>query len=91
MTLDLKGNAAQASWTLGDCSSNQVYDDYTQYTEQCCLLPGEYTLRCKGADVSGFQGGYVEIQGNKYCEGYSWADYYQEHQVTIRGIYTLEI
>ena len=70
------------SWKLGPCSSNHTYYHtkgsswQTEYTERCCLTPGKHILACTGnpADVydikawNAVNGGFLEIQGHKYCD-----------------------
>ena len=73
MTLKLKlktrryGN--EISWTFGrECASNGGYEDESTYIEKCKVRPGVYTLECKDSYGDGWNGGYLEIQGIKYCE-----------------------
>ena len=48
----------------------------TLYTERCCMAPGRYVLTCKGSPYTlndnfgwnGKSGGFLEIQGHKYCD-----------------------
>ena len=53
----------EISWSLGDCSSNQTLGDKQSYTTFCCLNYGNHTLNC----TNGGNGGFIEIQGKKYC------------------------
>ena len=41
--------------------SNQVY------TEQCCQPEGNYQLVCKDVHGNGWHGGFVRINGKRYC------------------------
>ena len=54
----------EISWSLGDCSSNQTLGDKQSYTSFCCLNYGNHTLNC----TNGGNGGFIEIQGKKYCK-----------------------
>ena len=39
--------------------------------QECCLLPGEYTLTCKDSYGDGWHGGFMTIEGQNYCEGFT--------------------
>ena len=87
----MSGNGAHVSWTLGPCANAQSYPHeigYTeygkQYTERCCLPPGDYMLTCKVSSGEGWNGGFMEIQGNRYCHDFLASDE-ASPQVTIRG------
>ena len=41
--------------------SNQVY------TEQCCQPEGNYQLVCKDAHGDGWHGGFLRVNGKRYC------------------------
>ena len=58
------------SWTFGSCISNRAYESYQTYTQDCCLSEGRHELTCKTSKGDGWHGGYVEIQGIKYCEDF---------------------
>jgi hypothetical protein len=58
----------ETSWTLGTCSNESPHVSYRTVAVQCCLAPGEYTLDCKDSHGDGWDGGYVKIDGKKYCE-----------------------
>ena len=59
------------SWTLAHCSSDESYGNYQEYSNQCCLTPGTYTLECKDSYGDGWHGGYIKVDGVKYCESYN--------------------
>jgi len=56
------------SYVIGTCASKQRYRRYQNYEEECCLAPGDYTLECKDSWGDGWHGGYLEIDGKKYCD-----------------------
>ena len=60
--------ANENSWTFGSCSSNDTYQNYATVTEQCCQPAGQYELVCKCSYGDGWHGGYLEINGQRYCE-----------------------
>ena len=62
---------SEISWSLGSCQSNGGYGNNAEYTEQCCLTPGNYNLECKDSYGDGWNGGYIEVKGEKYCESFS--------------------
>ena len=41
-----------------------------QYTEECCLLAGVYTLKCKDSYGDGWHGGFISFKGTEYCENF---------------------
>ena len=55
------------SWIFGNCANSQTYKSKQIYTEKCCQLEGEYELICKDSFGDGWHGGYLEIDGTKYC------------------------
>ena len=63
-----KGDGRQNSWSLGNCSSNQMFDSHMTQTTSCCLTVGNYTLKCMDSGGDGWSGGFITVQGKKYCE-----------------------
>ena len=75
------------SWRLGSCISfnrGLKFSSNKEYTRECCQAPGSYELKCKCSFGDGWHGGYVEIQGKKYCKSFSGGKVKKE-QVTITG------
>ena len=60
------------SYAIGSCVSQQVYGFYDDYEEDCCLAPGTYSMDCKCSFGDGWHGGYVEINGVKYCDDFEF-------------------
>ena len=87
-----KNYGKENSWALGSCEStaklggSQEYGDNSEYTQECCQQPGTYELECKDTSTykDGWHGGYIEIQGQKYCDD-SWSGSEKKDQVTITG------
>ena len=76
------------SWTYGNCSF-EVRDDeeskgITNFVEKCCVYDDEYTLTCRDSEKKGWQGGYIEIQGHKYCHDF-FVGYVTRERVTVLG------
>ena len=71
VTLTTKSYASEISWSLGKCSSNSSYSDNQEYTQQCCLEPGHYSLECIDSYGDGWHGGYIKVDGIKHCESFS--------------------
>ena len=86
ISLTTKQSGSEISWTLGSCSSAQVYQSYEKYTKQCCLSVGKHPLKCKDSHGDGWNRGFIEIQGNKYCDDFRSGSVVTK-QVTISGIY----
>ena len=61
----------EISWTFGDCSSSQEYGNHNIYTEECCQKAGSYPITCKDSYGDGWHGGYLEIEGTKYCKDFT--------------------
>ena len=56
---------------MGRCSSlpSGQYGWYSTYTQQCTLLTNiKYKLHCKDSYGDGWHGGYITIQGIRYCD-----------------------
>ena len=51
-----------------------------EFTEQCCLTGGDYQIICKDSYGDGWHGGYLEINGQRYCEDFTIG---KEQKVTI--------
>ena len=82
VSITTKDYASENSWTLGNCTSNETYDNYRTYNTSCRLKHGMYTLKCFDSYGDGWLGGFIEINGKQYC-----ADFNQkisEHQVQIQ-------
>lgn len=58
------------SWHMGDCRSNQRYSSRQEYTQECCLRQEEMALTCDCSYGDGWHGGYLEVNGNRYCESF---------------------
>ena len=76
---------SEISWTLGSCKNEKIYGWYgAQYTQECCQAPGAIELECKDSSGDGWNGGYLEIEGNKYCDDFASGKEKKE-QVTVTG------
>ena len=62
--------AKENSWVFGTCQSSKIYSNRKTYIENCCLIPGMHTLTCKDSFGDGWHGGYLEIQGKRYCQNF---------------------
>ena len=81
MKLTTKDYVHEISWTFGPCSSASQgipYGNNDNYSEQCSLASKTFTLTCEDSYGDGWHGGYLEIQGIKYCE-----DFYDGKQKTV--------
>ena len=73
-------------WNLGSCSSTDLLgnqDRKTIYSKRCCLEPGEYILSCRSQLPHGWNGGYIEFQGRRYCDDF--IGYVAMRRVVIKG------
>ena len=66
-------SANEISWDIGGCTNyidNKGYGNNQSYQQICCLSPGNYNMRCKNFLGEGWNGAYVEINGQKCCENF---------------------
>ena len=83
INIRIRKNFVYGNWKLGPCSGTHSLSakrysgrKMTFYTERCCMAPGRYVLTCKGSPYAlndnfgwnGRSGGFLEIQGHKYCD-----------------------
>ena len=85
-----KAWGSEVSWTFGKCKSSQRYASRRTYTMSCCLLKGEHTLTCKDSYGDGWHGGYLEIEGKKYCKDFT-AGREKTAKVHIKGIKMIQV
>ena len=84
--LTTKSYGRANSWTLGSCRSDGGYRSYNNYTQKCCVSPGNYDLVCKDSQGDGWHSGYIEIGDAKYCENFgSGTTYTSEINIPERG------
>jgi len=62
-----KSYGSEISWTVGNCEGNS-YISNKEYDLICCIEDGEYELSCNDAYGDGWNEGYLEIDGIRYCE-----------------------
>ena len=63
--------AYEISWSIGSCQSSQDYTDNADFSQECCLPAGTYTLTCKDSYPDGWNGGFMEINGETYCDTFT--------------------
>jgi len=69
----------EIEWTIGcsggcnECGSDIGYGNNQEYTQQCCMPKdeAEFLITCKDSYGDGWHGGYLEINGESYCEEFS--------------------
>ena len=71
LKIETKVYAWENTWSLGTCGSNREYISNVDYTETCCLDAGQYRLRCNDNGQDGWHGGFIEIQGTRYCQDFT--------------------
>ena len=67
--------------------SRQAYGGFKVFKKKCCLSDGTYKLKCKDAWGDGWNGGFLEINGQKYCEDFNGHEH--EEDITIGAPPTL--
>ena len=75
----------EISWTFGACSSAQRYYYNTTTNVQCCQLAGNYELVCKDSNGDGWEGGYLEINGQEYCKEFNMGNEKKENATMANG------
>lgn len=71
--------ANEISWSVGSCKStgrhtctaNGGYFDNMNFTQPCCLSPGDHQLTCYDCYGDTWKGGYLLMNGVKYCENFT--------------------
>ena len=90
VSITTKDYGSEISWTIGTCTSAKAYQNSQTYTESCCLDAGSYTLTCDDSYGDGWDGGFIDIQGQRYCEDFT-SGHQQENivDVSYEGKYIL--
>ena len=78
------------SWNFGNCNSSRVYNSFDSHIEECCQPQGTYELACTAAGGYGWDGGYIEIGENKYCENFKSGSE-ENHNVTMGKVKLTDI
>ena len=87
MTTATEAWGHEVEWTIGcsdggcrECGSDLGYADNTLTTQQCCMPEEEkeFVITCTDSFGDGWHGGYLEIDGEKYCEEFSDGPEYQD-------------
>jgi len=69
VTIVTADDGLENSWTLSGCTGGP-YNSNSNYVENCCVSPGVYSLSCIDEKGDGWQGGYLEINGERYCDDF---------------------
>ena len=96
MVLTTKDFGNEIQWSLSEnCSSDYTYDDYydeigyadnQDHVKHCCVTDGIYNVVCRDHGNDGWHGGYLTINGTRFCD--DWGEYEDDQistAVTIRG------
>jgi len=67
ITIKTADDGLDNSWMLSGCKGGP-YNSNSLYKENCCIMQGVYSLSCVDAKGDGWQGGYLEINGERYCD-----------------------
>merc|ERR1712226_1236169 len=65
---------SENSWTIGSCANEAQFENHQTVYQTCCLATGSYNLVCKDASGNGWHGGYLEINGKKFCNEFKFGD-----------------
>jgi len=67
--VESKFGGIHQNWAIhGECRNFAGVDKTGKHTTGCCLAPGKYKLTCLSHSRFDWSGGYVEIDGKKYCQ-----------------------
>ena len=67
----VKDFGTEMSWSIGGtCENKEGYFENKEYTQKCCVAEGS-TITCQDSFGDGWHGGYLEIDGQKYCDIFS--------------------
>ena len=73
------GYGHENSWNIGCadqycqmCANDVTFSSRGQHHQKCCLPAdqNEYSINCFDSSEDGWHGGYLEINGIKYCEDF---------------------
>ena len=81
MKLTTQNWANEIKWKIGSCMSNRNYEGRKIYRKQCCLPNGIYKLTCKDDWGDGWNGGYLDINGQRFCDNFN--SHKHEEDITI--------
>ena len=84
VTLTTKKWADEIGWSVDTCSSNKTYKNNKVYERECCLEAGEKMISCNDTWGDGWNGGYLEINGEKYCNDSNFI--FKEEIITIEDV-----
>ena len=83
VTTVVKHFRGEMSWTIGckgdSCNGVECHSDKFKamigpgkFEQECCLPDhiNDYAIKCHDAYGDGWHGGYLEINGEKYCENF---------------------
>ena len=69
------------------CKGTTEHKNTKTYIAECIIVPGNYTLKCMAIDHHGWAGGFIEINGKKYCNDFSELETHED--IIISGIILL--
>lgn len=72
MTLQTSSWGNEITWNIADIFMGTGYSSHSTNALSCCLPAGEYELECVDSWGDGWHGGYIEIDGHRYCEEFTW-------------------
>ena len=68
VTVKTQYDGQSVKWKLGHCNNARQYDDYREYIQRCCLIPGKHTLTCiNNGKPEGWKNSLLSFQGVDFC------------------------
>ena len=84
VTVKTQYDAQSVKWKLGDYHNAREYDDFREYIQRCCLIPGIYTLTCINNDnPEGWKNSRLSFQGVDFC--FDFMSFKVFRQIIVEG------
>ena len=84
VTLKTQYDGQSVNWKLGHCHNARQYDDYREYAQRCCLIPGIYTLTCiNNGKPEGWKNSRISFQGVDFC--FDFMSFKVFRQIMVEG------
>ena len=77
-----------SSWTFGTCKLTRTLYTRDPHSDSCCLVAGKHQLTCDNSAGGGWDGGFLRIGGNLYCNDFV-IGYQQQVDIDIPGNFTI--
>ena len=84
VTVKTQYDGQSVRWKLGHFHNARQYDDYREYIQRCCMIPGIYTLTCINNDnPEGWKNSRLSFQGVDFC--FDFMSFKVFRQIIVEG------